>query len=264
MLVRVDELTSLPTQMMMQDTDNWWIAELTDTQEYERYCCRNEHGIYTIRISRKNCDWKMAIGDFVSYTQTERKDAAIAIGEDDLTDVQRYYQGHTCTDAYLRADEKHVLIHSTSFESWQKIQKDGCVKSWNILKNEARIREETPIGYALGDPDDFRDYIMLGGGTACEIVVSSRQKGHIVMDPDVSYRSGARLYFDAKRMAKDGVLVRDGAHVKVRNRLPLEPYLIWAATWENIGLQDSVSTPSVFAKMADYVFERKQKNAAGV
>lgn len=36
-------------------------------------------------------------------------------------------------------------------------------------------------------------------------------------------------------MAYDGLLVRDGCHLKVKDKLLLKPYLIWAATWETIG-----------------------------
>ena len=250
--------------MILQDAEIWWSAVLTEDPEYERFCSRNEQGIYTLRISRKNCDWRMAVGDFISYTQMERKNAVLMIGEQELAEVQEYYQGHTCIDAFFRVDEPCALVHSTPLENWNQIKQDGCVKSWSILKHEARIQEEKPIGYELGDPADFQDYVMLGRGAACEIIVSSRQKGHIVMSPDEQYQSGARLYFDAKRLAEDGLLIRDGAHVKVKKRLPLRPYLMWVATWENIGLLDRISTPSIFAAMADCEFERRLKDAVGI
>lgn len=95
---------------------------------------------------------------------------------------------------------------------------------------------------------------MLGGGITGEIVVNSKQQGKIVMDTDAEYFTGARLYFDAKRMAQDGLLVRDGCHLKVKDKLPLEAYLIWTATWETIGLASQVSTPEIFAEQADKQF----------
>ncbi|MBR6781284.1 MAG: hypothetical protein IKM24_09760 [Clostridia bacterium] len=43
--------------------------------------------------------------------------------------------------------------------------------------------------------------------------------------------------------------------MKVKDILLLEPYLIWAATWDKVGLESQVSTPRVFAKRADEKFE---------
>ncbi len=77
------------------------------------------------------------------------------------------------------------------------------------------------------------------------------------MDINAEYQTGARLYFDAKRMAQDGLLVRDGCHIKVKDRLPLAPYLIFAATWDNIGLTSPISTPKIFSEMADAAFRTK-------
>lgn len=100
---------------------------------------------------------------------------------------------------------------------------------------------------------------MFGGGVSGEIVVNSKQTGKIVMDINAEYETGARLYFDAEKIAKDGLLVRDGAHVKVKDCLPLEPYLIWIATWDNVGLESPISTPRIFAKLSDENFESIKK-----
>lgn len=96
---------------------------------------------------------------------------------------------------------------------------------------------------------------MFGGGVSSEIVVNSKQSGKIVMDIDSEYKTGARLYFDAEKIAKDGLLVRDGAHIKVKDCLPLKPYLIWTATWDNVGLETQISTPRIFAELSDEKFE---------
>ena len=75
------------------------------------------------------------------------------------------------------------------------------------------------------------------------------------MDIDVEYKTGARLYFDAEKIAKDGLLVRDGAHIKVKDFLPLEPYLIWVGTWDSVGLKSQISTPRIFAELSNKTFE---------
>lgn len=55
-------------------------------------------------------------------------------------------------------------------ESWKNIQRDGVLKSWNKLKTENIVLEEHPIGMKLGDPKNFSDYIMFGGGVTGESV----------------------------------------------------------------------------------------------
>ena len=122
------------------------------------------------------------------------------------------------------------------------------------MKGQGALGEQEPIGAGLGDPEDFQRYIMFGSGMTGEIIVSSKQKGRICMDPCAEYRTGARLYFDGKQMARDRVLLRDGCHIKVRDCLPLEPYLLWAATWDQVGLDGPLSTPKEFAERADRLF----------
>ena len=141
--------------------------------------------------------------------------------------------------------------------NWERIKKDGCLKCWNLLKSEGAITEDNPIGSILGDPKDFSDYIMFGKNIAGELVVNSKQCGKINMDKNVEYLTGVRIYLDMKKIVTDGFAVRDGAHLKVKDTLPLEPYLIWAATWENAGLESRISTPKIFCEAADREFFKR-------
>lgn len=90
-----------------------------------------------------------------------------------------------------------------------------------------------------------------------EIIVNSKIKGKITMNINEEYKPGARLYFDADLIAKDGLLVRDGAHLKVRDMLPLGKYLLWYATLDNINLNQLQVTPANFSKIADKEFEKR-------
>lgn len=119
--------------------------------------------------------------------------------------------------------------------------------------------EKEPIGHYLGDPIELRDYILFANGTTGEIVVNSKQKNRIEMDENSEYITGARLYFDMKKIAEDGLLVRDGGEMKVKDRLPLEPYLLFTATWGKIGLESEKSTPRVFAEAADKYFTQQNR-----
>ena len=58
----------------------------------------------------------------------------------------------------------------------------------------------------------------------------------------------------AKKIAEDGLLIRDGIHLKVENKLQLEPYLLWYATWKRVGLESEISTPSEYTEKANKMF----------
>lgn len=236
---------------------SWLVLVLTSDIDSAMIVGANNCCTYTIKINKQlHYDWKMAVGDFIGYCNANNLNGIIAITEDEYNEVQNYYVGHSYNEILLRDYETPILVHSTSMENWYQIQKDGMLKSWNNLN----IPEKEPIGKQLGDPVHFSDYIMFGGGVSGEIVVNSKQSGKIVMDIDAEYKTGARLYFDAEKIAKDGLLVRDGAHIKVKDCLSLKPYLIWTATWENVGLERQISTPRIFAKLSDEKFENIKKD----
>ena len=76
------------------------------------------------------------------------------------------------------------------------------------------------------------------------------------MNIDAPYTAGARFYFDAEKIAKDGLLVRDGAHVKVRDRLDVNKYFLLVVTPDFLGISEN-TTPRIFAEKADAVFHEK-------
>ncbi len=236
--------------------DNSWIIFILDnSKDYRQMCGCNGGCAYTVRTSRSQYkDWRMAVCDFAGYGEADGKNVLLVMDEADWMSAREFYKGHKYNDQLLRSNEPSVLIHSTPMENWTMIKQDGILKSWKKLKAEGVINEEQPVGRILGDPEDFSNYIMFGSGVTGEIVVNSKQQGSIVMDVNAKYSTGARLYFDAARIAKDGLLVRDGCHIKVKDMLPLEPYLIWSATWETAGLESQVSSPKVFASKADSRF----------
>ena len=169
--------------------------------------------------------------------------------------VEEEYRGHSYNDPFLRDYESSIFIHSTTKECFENIVKSQMLKSWNRLKAEGFFTEESPIGEQLGDPEELRDFILFGSGTTGEIVVNSKQNSCLIFDEHKEYRTGARLYFDMQKIAADGLLLRDGSELKVKNTLPLEPYLIWVSTWDKIGLDSEVSTPRIFAEQSDAFFQ---------
>ncbi len=259
MIYRMDNLTENGINPVTgrEYNSSWLIFQLSDSTEWHCHVGSREGSAYTIMVSRViHKDWKMAAGDFIGYCGAGSLNGLLVISQSEYDEALQRYRGHSFCERKLRSYEPPVLIHSTPADAWEKIQRGGMLKCFNRLKAEHAAGEEEPIGAKLGDPPHFGDYIMFGGGMGGEIVVSSKQQGKIIMDADAKYRTGARLYFDAEKMARDGLLIRDGFHVKVKDSLPLAPYLIWAATWDRVGLADPISTPKVFAAQADREFEK--------
>lgn len=258
MVYRIDNFTENsinPITYCEYDT-SWIVLILTDSDKYQQFVGSKNGCAYTIKVSRSKCNnWMMVVGDFISFQEANGKNAILVMSEADYVAVQNHYKGHKHNEPFRRENEPSFLVHSTSMNSWEQIKQDGMLKCWSRLKSENAISEASPIGIKLGDPSDISDYIMFGGGITGEIVVNSKQKGEITMGIDSEYLTGARLYFDTEKMARDGVLVRDGSHLKVKDALPLAPYLIWVATWDVIGLESQISTPRIFAEKSDRAFQ---------
>lgn len=241
-----------------KEYDSSWIAYcLTDSEEYEVMVGGGLKSIYTLKVSKKHSKWKMSLMDFIEFQTRHNKNIILSVSDDDLYEAKIAYNHHYFNEPYLRDYEPQVMVHSTSIDCWQSIKKDNCLKSWNILSNERKDWERKPIGNQLGDPEDFMDYIMFSdGGISSEIVVLSKQNGKILTNPDNYYEPGVRLYFDMRKVAEDGLLIRDGCHLKVKDTLPLSPYLIWAADWKSVGLSSRHSTPSEFTCKANSCFNK--------
>ena len=255
MLHRIDRYTSdtINPDTGLPYDDSWIVFSLTD--ENYRMRVGGENGrAYVQSVGNNHLNWKMALGDFIDYHKTAGHKIVLALSEEALDDALNSYKGHSCRDSFLRDYESPVLIHSTIQKCYEHIIKDDCLKSWNRLYKEGFFTDEEPIGKLLGDPLELRNYILFGFGVTGEIVVSSKEKHRIEMDWDIPYLPGARLYFDMKRIAEDWLLIRDGSEIKVKDMLPLKPYLIWAATAKELDLEQGTVTPRQFAEKADRYF----------
>lgn len=126
-----------------------------------------------------------------------------------------------------------------------------------MFENLGTVKEERPIGDLLSDPPDYSDYIMSShGGAYAELVVASKQRSIMEMDIDVPYIAGARFYFDGEKIAEDGLLVRGGAHLKVKDGLRIDKYILWIAKPDALDISEH-TTPRIFAEKADLEFYRK-------
>lgn len=231
---------------------SWALVQLLENAGFRAFT-GSGGGVFRLMLTKQQAGWQYHVMDFIEYQAAHNKNIIAAVNAEDLAEAERAYQGHCCTDPFLRDDEPPVLVHATTPEGYVSIMKCGFLKSWNTLYSGG----ERPIGALLGDPPDFSDYVMFSfGGCFSEIVVAAKQKGRIDMDVHAPYTAGARFYLDAEKVARDGLLVRDGAHVKVRDKLALQKYLLWVATPETVGLPEQ-TTPFDFGTKADALFQEK-------
>lgn len=256
MIFRCDEfIENNINPITNKNYDDSWIVFILNNEPYNMLCGSQNGCAYTLKVSKQYKQWEMALGDFVGYNSSIGKNIILVVSEQDYAHALKVYEGYSFDDHFLREYENDVLIHSTTKENYEHIKEDGCLKSWNLLRSQNICMENEPIGRALGDPIELRDYILFGSGTTGEIVVNSKQKKRIEMDENTDYIAGARLYFDMKKIAEDGLLVRDGGEIKVKNKLSLHPYLLFVATWDSVGLDCEVTTPRIFAQRADKYFK---------
>lgn len=198
-------------------TEEWILFSLVHEGNFRIMNGKGKTGVYTLRINRSQYKyWQLSVMDFIEYGNFYNKNIILSLTKKELREAEEVYGNHHYNESCLRVNEPKVIVHSTSMENWYKIKESGCLKSWNLLNYEKTEGFEEPIGRLLGDPSDFSDYIMFSdGSTAGEIVVMSKENGKLIMDEDMTYKTGVRLYFDGLKIAEDGLLIRDGCHIKV-------------------------------------------------
>jgi len=238
--------------------DDWILIKLIDkADDFQMMTTGGKSQIFRFIITKEAKCWQYRIQDFIQYETSYGKNIILAIDADDLNGSQLEYRGHKYNDCFLRDYEERILVHTTTIENYNKIITSKALKSWNTLKSENSDWEESPIGAMIGDPVNYSNYIMFGtGGYYQEIITSSKQKGYIEMNVDCVYTAGARFYFSAERIAQDGLLIRDGVHLKVKGKLSLSNYLLWTATSNVLGISEQ-TTPRIFAETSDRMFTEK-------
>ena len=152
------------------------------------------------------------------------------------------------------------MVHSTLPDRWEKIRTTGAL--WSSMRLKKQGVNFPEIGFEqLGEPEDFREYIVLGtlNSTAPEHVVASHTRGCVFTEEDTPYEPGVRLYFNAHRIIRDGLAVRDGLHkLKIHDHLNLEPYLIAAVGVKDVDPEGTIPlwTPRVFLERANNHFNK--------
>lgn len=228
-------------------------CKLTNSTEYNQFCCI-ENSVYILKISKNFKYWYYDLCDLIDFYKGSSVDVILDIKPSDIALARKLYGTHKYNENHLRENETKVIVHSTPIENLDGVLNDNELKSWNILKSKNPDWEQEPIGVLLGDIEDFSNYVMLSLLLQNnEVVTASKQKRKIDIDVNQLYKPGARFYLDAEKIALDGLLLRDGEHIKVRDCIPLDKYLIWYSTTEKLGIR-KVSTPEEFFRLSNDKF----------
>ena len=215
-------------------------------------CGKAPCGCYRLVVNPAAADFAQRLYDFIAYENAHGRQVHVDAPGIDIAKLPRPPDG-------IRPGDPRYVVHSTLLSSYENILRDGCLKSAAQLNIQA-------VGFApLGEPPDYLNYIMfapMGEGCGAEIVVNFRLRGAVCYDPNAAYTPQARMYFDAHNIIADGLAVRDGVHVlKVRDTLPLEPYLVLTVFAEDVALPPGAPhwTPTLFSTQADaYARQRLQ------
>lgn len=230
-------------------------CKLTNSTEYNQFC-NLVNGVYTLKISRNFKYWYYDLCDLIDFYRDSEVELDLDIEQAEIDMARALYGDHKFNEKFIREYETKVLVHSTPFENLDSILKDNALKSWNVCKTEKEDWENEPIGALLGDIADFSNYVMLSMlSQNSEIVTASKQKREINIDYEQTYQPGARFYLDGEKLAADGLLLRDGLHIKVRDSIPFDKYLIWYSTAENLGLGKTSTPKEFFEKSNNRFFE---------
>lgn len=215
-------------------------------------------GIYHMTLNRDAALFDTLGADILQYETSYGRKILLA-SDRPVDETAAWVDGFTTyfKEPVVRTSDPRFLVHSTPLPTYTQIKRDGMLKCTSRLRRGGII--VSPVGFdVLGEPEDYLDHIMFAaGGVTPEIVVNSHLCGIESYDTDVAYVPQARMYFDAHRVIRDGLFVRDAGY-KVHDHLPLEPYLLCVVTAGDLVLPEGEAywTPAVFAREADAYVER--------
>jgi len=214
-------------------------------------------GCFSIVVNPQSEDFLDRLTDFTVYENSHGR--CVLIHSPDF-DIERSLAYRCYPSDHVRKTDPAFAVHSTLLTSYEKIIKDGHLKSTSRLNKEGILKKAIGVEQ-LGEPQDYLNYIMFavldGKGSGSELLVNSHLMGKICFDPDVPYVPQARMYFDVHKMIKDGLVIRDGVHLaKVFDTLPLNDYLLLTVLEKDVILPDGEThwTPSLFKKYANDFF----------
>jgi len=228
-------------------------------ENIDGFCAgRGPGGCYCLTLNPNAENFVFQVADFIRYENVYGRTVRFQPRSFDPSDALQRVPDSGST---LRPGDPRFISHSTTLAAYEKILRDGQLKSTALLRKEGA--DQNAIGFLpLGEPPDYLEYVMFGGidGAGGEIVVNSHMRGKPCYNPNAPCQPQARMYFDAHKIINDGLAVRDGGHVlKVYSALPLEGYLLRTVFAADVALPPDTKnwTPTLFAEAANALFLRE-------
>ncbi|MFC5451647.1 hypothetical protein [Paenibacillus aestuarii] len=219
--------------------------------------------VYVLRVSPDADVNHRRLFNFLNYELSYGRNVILKLcdGMDGQKLIEAFYDQQS--EQNLITAEHRYLVHSTTLEAWEHIQKQGALLSPNILKQNGVTVYEIGIKPML-EPRDYSDYIMLDVLDGCgELVVNSRNLGQVCTDPNVSYTPGVRLYFSVEKLLDAGLGISDGVHLlKVKDSLPLEKLLVDVISADMFP-DINIWTPTTFTQKANELFLSRMESSEG-
>lgn len=238
----------------------WSCFRLTEAEDDWVRNGRQASGLYVAAFGRQVPRLSERLADFLRYEAGHGRTVIVAGLDEDFVAAALALAARPA----VRPGDPRWLVHSTSLAAWAAIERGGELQS-SALRARGGVLAP-PLGELLvGDPPDYAEYVALGPLEAIgpEFVQACRQAGRMLPAPDTEYLPGVRLYFDAHQITAAGLGVRDGLHtLKVRDRLPLTPYLVAALTARDVPPPAGGKpwTTTLFRDAANAVFFRRGVN----
>lgn len=215
----------------------------------------SETGLFHVSVHKEVSNIHERLIDFIRYENTFNR--IPIIGSDYIFELDELINSIDIDTYAVRDTDPTVLVHSTSLEAWDSIQKDYYLKS--SLQLEKEKIGFISIGHKeLKEPDEYKNFIMFGGfGCNTEFIVLSQQRGFILCDKNCEYIPGVRIYLDCHKMIRDKIIFRDGLHtLKVKQKLDLKEYMIDCISTGKIDAENNLKTwtPEIFSEKCDEYF----------
>jgi hypothetical protein len=135
-----------------------------------------------------------------------------------------------CHDCHENRCQRDCVCHATTVESATSIIRARSIlsacKAWDV-SGEEMVRDPRN---AAGDPPDYFEHVMWGPGNCTEVdkLVFERVVGHVPSweEFEADFRPAVRFFFCEDEIQNHPGWVIDGVQEKIRDELPLNPYLI--------------------------------------
>jgi hypothetical protein len=235
---------------------DWTGFIILDREDDYGFMGQSKSGLFHYSFSRSRAHIEQMLADYLRYEAAHDRKTILSFPPDiDVDDFVRMALDSTPDSKVVRDSDPEYVVHSTTAYGAKQIFKDGELKSMSALGREGKGMASLAV--ELGEPSEYSEYICFAPirSSGPEIVVASNQKGRFV-DENEPYEPGARFYFDAYSLIQSGLITRVIGDIKVRNRLPLKPYLLYTVSFDKTGPGQNVKkwTPKTFTEASDAFF----------